>query len=311
MQVIEIEHLSKTFVSGFGKKSVTALNDVQLSVNEGTIFGLLGQNGAGKTTLIKVLLGIVFPTSGNCKIFGTDYVNLQVKKRIGFLPENHKFPNYLSGYQVLDFFGRLSGLEHLHLSKKIDEMLELVQLTKWSKSKVKTYSKGMLQRLGLAQAMLNNPDILFLDEPTDGVDPVGRKEIRNILSDLKQQGRTIFLNSHILSEVELITDRVAILHKGKIIREGNVNELTAKKEEYKIVVDVELENSLDAEELQKHHVHKVAPYTYLFHADETASANGLLDLLRTKGISIKEMIQDKSSLEDVFISLVKEEETRK
>ncbi|PIW98863.1 MAG: ABC transporter ATP-binding protein, partial [Ignavibacteria bacterium CG_4_8_14_3_um_filter_37_9] len=279
-------------------------------VEQGTIFGLLGQNGAGKTTLIKVLLGIVYPTSGSCKMFGEDFTNLHLKKRIGFLPENHKFPNYMTGKEVMTFFGKLSGLENLYLTKRIDEMLELVQMTKWSKSKIKTYSKGMMQRLGLAQAMLNNPDLLFLDEPTDGVDPIGRKEIRNVLLALKEEGKTIFLNSHLLSEVELITDRVAVLHKGKIIREGNVHELTSKKEEYKIVVDADLAYLLDGAIKEKYALQKISSSTYLIHVDESRPMNDFVDHLRGKGVSIKEMAQEKNSLEDVFISLVQAEEKR-
>jgi len=310
MKIIEIENLSKTFSTTFGKKTVTALNDVNLSVEQGTIFGLLGQNGAGKTTLIKVLLGIVYPTCGSCKMFGEDFTNLHLKKRIGFLPENHKFPNYMTGKEVMTFFGKLSGLENLYLTKRIDEMLELVQMTKWSKSKIKTYSKGMMQRLGLAQAMLNNPDLLFLDEPTDGVDPIGRKEIRNVLLALKEEGKTIFLNSHLLSEVELITDRVAVLHKGKIIREGNVHELTSKKEEYKIVVDADLAYLLDGAIKEKYALQKISSSTYLIHVDESRPMNDFVDHLRGKGVSIKEMAQEKNSLEDVFISLVQAEEKR-
>ncbi len=308
MNVIEIENLSKTFTTTFGKKTVTALNDVTLSVEQGTIFGLLGQNGAGKTTLIKILLGIVYPTFGRCKMFGEDFSNLHLKKKIGFLPENHKFPNYMTGKEVMTFFGKLSGLENLYLTKRIDEMLELVQMTKWSKSKIKTYSKGMMQRLGLAQAMLNDPDLLFLDEPTDGVDPIGRKEIRNVLLTLKENGKTIFLNSHLLSEVELITDRVAILHKGKIIREGNVLELTSRKEEYRIIVDAELESVLDESLKEKYEMQKVSSSSYLIRVDEQRPMNDFVDHLRSKGISIKEMAQEKNSLEDVFISLVKAEE---
>jgi len=243
-------------------------------------------------------------------MFGEDFTNLHLKKRIGFLPENHKFPNYMTGKEVMTFFGKLSGLENLYLTKRIDEMLELVQMTKWSKSKIKTYSKGMMQRLGLAQAMLNNPDLLFLDEPTDGVDPIGRKEIRNVLLALKEEGKTIFLNSHLLSEVELITDRVAVLHKGKIIREGNVHELTSKKEEYKIVVDADLAYLLDGAIKEKYALQKISSSTYLIHVDEKRPMNDFVDHLRGKGVSIKEMAQEKNSLEDVFISLVQAEEKR-
>src|SRR5690554_3065997 len=213
MNVIETSGLTKVYTSSFGKKKVEALIDLNLSVSHGTIFGLLGPNGAGKTTLVKLLLGINFPTAGNAKILNEEPDNYLIKSRVGYLPENHKYPSYLTGGEVLNFYGRLSGIDGIELSRKIDELLELMQLRKWKKTKIKAYSKGMMQRLGLAQAMINDPELIFLDEPTDGVDPIGRKEIRDILLQLKNKGKTIFLNSQLLSEVELITDRDGILNK--------------------------------------------------------------------------------------------------
>ncbi len=303
MAIIETNSLSKTFTSTFGKKTVNALNELTLAIEPGTIFGLLGPNGAGKTTLVKILLGITFPTSGTASMFGSPLNNYEIKKKIGYLPENHKYPAYLTGGEVLNFFGKLSGLDGIHLSKKIDELLELMQLGKWKKTKVKTYSKGMMQRLGLAQALLNEPDLIFLDEPTDGVDPIGRKEIRDILIELKNKNKTIFLNSHLLSEVELITDRVGILNKGKLLKEGTVKELTEKKEEYKL----ELASSIaDENQFTRFSLAKITDVSYSVRVNSDEELNHLIDQLRNSNMMIKEIVKQKTTLEDMFISLIKE-----
>ena len=193
-----------------------------------------------KTTLIKILLGIVFPTSGKAKILDEDISNYQIRKKIGYLPENHKFPNYLTGEEVLVHFSKLNGLELDKKSSKITEFLNLVKMEKWRKAKIKKYSKGMLQRIGLAQAFIHDPDLIFLDEPTDGVDPIGRKEIRDILIELKNRGKTIFINSHLLSEVELVSDKVAILNEGKLVKYGTVDELTINKQ----ICEIKTESTL-------------------------------------------------------------------
>jgi ABC-2 type transport system ATP-binding protein len=305
---VETYLLNKIYFSSFGKKKVNALNELNLSVKKGTIFGLLGPNGAGKTTLIKILLGITFPTSGTASILGEDISNFHVKQLVGYLPENHKDPAYLSGESVLYFFGRLSGLAGVQLKKRSEELLNLVKLSEWKKTKVKNYSKGMMQRLGLAQALLNDPELLFLDEPTDGVDPIGRKEIRDILIELKNRGKTIFLNSHLLSEVELITDRVGILNKGKLLREGNVKELTERKEEYKIRFGDESINLLNPEMLARFSLIKINDDYYSLRLNSGEEVNKIIDGLRAEGISIKEFVQQKNTLEDMFISLIKESE---
>ncbi len=304
---IQTTGLTKIYSASFGRRKVEALSDLNLNIQEGTIFGFLGPNGAGKTTLVKLLLGIIFPTSGSAKILGGEVNDLSIKSQIGYLPENHKYPSYLTGGEVLQFFGKLSGLDGLDLQKKIDEKLELVQMTKWKKSKVRTYSKGMMQRLGLAQAMLNDPKLIFLDEPTDGVDPIGRKEIRDILVELKNNHKTIFLNSHLLSEVEMITDRVGILNKGILLREGTVKELTEKKEEYKINVEGSIE-SLPVEVKQEANFTSIGGGYYSFRVEDTQGLNHILDILRLNGIIIKEMVQQKNTLEEMFISLIKNSE---
>ena len=308
---IETVALTKIYSSSFGKKKVEALSGLSLNISKGMIFGLLGPNGAGKTTLIKLLLSITFPTAGSAKILGEDIGKYKIKTGIGYLPENHKYPSYLSGGNVLQFFGKLSGLEGDYLNKRIDELLELVKLSKWKKTKVKNYSKGMMQRLGLAQALINDPDLIFLDEPTDGVDPIGRKEIRDVLLELKGKGKTIFLNSHLLSEVELITDRVGILNKGILLREGDVKEMTQNKEEYKISIEGNSIEKLDDEILRKASLTKMNQDYYSFKVENTLELNKILDLLRTNGIVIKEMLQQKNSLEEIFISLIKEADMEK
>jgi len=309
MPVIETRNLSKEYSSKFSKQKVNALNDFSFSVSEGEIFGLLGPNGAGKTTLIKILLAITFPTRGSAKIFGTDVKNYKAKTKVGYLPENHRFPNYLTGEQVLSYYSQLSGMKSgVNMRKRIDEMLTLMNLTQWRNTKIKKYSKGMMQKLGLAQSILSEPDLIFLDEPTDGVDPIGRKEIRDILIELKSKGKTIFLNSHLLSEVEMICDRVAILNKGDLIKEGNVDDLTKSENVFAI--------------------HTVEPLTLelkqkILAIDSNAGAgeneintesgienvNKIIDLLRKNKIKIQSVNQKTSTLEELFINVIKKDNT--
>ena len=196
-------------VKHFGK--IHALNGVSLTVQRGEIFGLLGQNGAGKTTLIKILLGITKKTDGQALLLDHPAGTASVRRRVGYLPEDHRFPDYHTGASLLNFYGALLGVPAGVRRKRIPEVLETVGLKGRMHYKIRTYSKGMKQRVGIAQALLHEPDVIFLDEPTDGVDPVGRREIRDLMQSLKEEGKTIFLNSHLLSEVEQICDRVAIL----------------------------------------------------------------------------------------------------
>ncbi|MCX6151915.1 MAG: ABC transporter ATP-binding protein [Ignavibacteriales bacterium] len=311
MITVQTDNLTKIYYSSFKRKNVQALSSLNLTVDSGMIFGFLGPNGAGKTTLVKILLGITHPTSGSAKILGEDIKNYKVKKRIGYLPENHRYPFYLTGEGVLKFFGKLSGVDDKNLNKKVDQLLDLVNLGKWKKTKIKNYSKGMMQRLGLAQAVINDPELIFLDEPTDGVDPIGRKEIRDLLLDLKSQGKTIFLNSHLLSEVELITDRVAILNKGILLREGTVKELTEKKEEYQFSIDGENRES----DLQKYSSEfsfsNFKDGSFVVKVGNINELNVFIDYLRRDGKSIKAVIPQKETLEEMFIALINETEGKK
>jgi ABC-2 type transport system ATP-binding protein len=311
MITVQTNNLTKIYYSGIRKNNVQALSSLNLNVDSGMIFGLLGPNGAGKTTLIKILLGITHPTSGSAKILNEDITNYRVKKRIGYLPENHRYQSYLTGEDVLKFFGRLSGKDDKNLDKKVDSLLELVKMEKWKKTKIKNYSKGMMQRLGLAQAIINDPELIFLDEPTDGVDPIGRKEIRDLLLELKNKGKTIFLNSHLLSEVEMITDRVAILNKGILLREGTVKELTEKKEEYQITISEPVKDIVKYSYLSRFLISNIKDNSFSVKVLDVEELNKLIDTLRQNGQSIRAIVPQKESLEEMFITLINETEGKK
>ena len=237
--VIQTQNLSKTYRTGFWlTQKIRSLTAVDLDVYQGETFGLLGQNGAGKTTLLKTLLGIVRPTQGKATLLGKPLGDRNVKKRIGYLPENPYFYDYLTGWEILKFTGGLFEIPHSVQKARIPELLELVGLsTKDAKKKqLRRYSKGMLQRIGLAQALINDPELVFLDEPMSGLDPLGRYQMRETILSLKRQGKTIFFNSHILSDVEKVCDRVAILDKGELICEGSMDKLLGDVRAYVVKV---------------------------------------------------------------------------
>lgn len=304
MEVISTKNLKKEYVgSGFSKEKITALKNFSFNVQEGDIFGLLGPNGAGKTTLVKILLGIVYPTEGEVSIFGESIKNENYKTKVGYLPENHKFPNYLTGEEVLYYFGMLSGLSKTQVHSRSDEYLKIVDMEKWKKTKIKKYSKGMMQRLGIAQAMINEPDLIFLDEPTDGVDPIGRKEIRDILIGLKEKGKTIFLNSHLLSEIELICNKVAILNKGELIKEGTIDEITSSGKQY-IFTTSDLSDDVINILLSRHFATLHGKNEFLVATESTEVLNSIIDVLRKNNVNILSLTKEKNSLENMFINLI-------
>jgi ABC-2 type transport system ATP-binding protein len=219
----------------YGRR-VQALQGVDLRVNRGEVFGLLGPNGAGKSTLVKIMMTVVRPTRAQGNILGHPVGHKPTLARVGYLPENHRFPKYLTGRQVLDFFSALAGVDRVTRRRRSAEFLDIVGMTQWADTKISTYSKGMLQRVGLAQALVHEPDLVVLDEPTDGVDPVGRRDILDVLGRIRGQGRTVFVNSHALSELEAICDRVAILVKGRVAKQGTLDELTVARQRYEIEV---------------------------------------------------------------------------
>jgi ABC-2 type transport system ATP-binding protein len=239
---IEVLALGKTFRSGFWmNKVVSPLKDCSLRVYEGETFGLLGPNGAGKTTLLKSLLGIMRPTSGSATLLGAPLGDQQVKARIGYLPENPYFYDYLTGVEILTFVGQIFQVPGSVLKKRIPELVDLVGLSQAaSKRPLRKYSKGMLQRIGLAQALINDPELVFLDEPMSGLDPTGRAQIREIILQLKAKGKTVFFNSHILSDVEVLCDRIGLLVQGDLVSCGTLEDLLGTEESYRAeLMDVE------------------------------------------------------------------------
>lgn len=228
--VVEIENLTKDYEIGFWKKKkVRALDDLTLNVAGGQIFGFLGGNGAGKTTTIKTLMSLIYPTSGRARILGEDISDVQMHRRIGYCPENPYFYDYLTARELMDYFGELFGYDKPTRRRKTEELLTKVGLEEasWDKQ-LRKFSKGMLQRTGLAQSLINDPEIVFMDEPMSGLDPIGRREIRELIGELREQGKTIFMSTHILSDIEALCDNVAIMRKGKLAATGNLDELLSQ-----------------------------------------------------------------------------------
>jgi ABC-2 type transport system ATP-binding protein len=300
VSVIETRELRKTY----GR--IEALKGVSLRVEKGQIYGLLGQNGAGKTTLIKILLGIVRLTEGDASLLGAPAGTPEVRRKVGYLPEDHAFPGYHTGYSLMDFYGSLYGVPAAERAKKIPETLEQVGIAGRMHYKIKTYSKGMKQRLGIAQALMHDPDLIILDEPTDGVDPMGRKEIRELMTVLKERGHTIFLNSHLLGEVELICDRVAILQQGKLVREGTIDELTKTKGTYILGLMSGQTFPVDAVSQLGYPVRPLPEHAGQFEVTlpDGKTIEPVMKLLADRGLTVVHIVEKKQSLEDVFMTTV-------
>ncbi len=304
---ISVSDLSKTYRTGlFGSRSVHALDEVSFEVADGAIFGLLGPNGAGKTTLVKILLGLVHPTTGSARLFDTPAGQPAARSQVGFLPEKHRFPGFLTAEQTLQVYGRIADVPTPPRTARTDTLLERVGLGNRRDTKVKTFSKGMLQRLGIAQALLNDPDLLFLDEPTSGVDPVGRRAIRDLVLELRDDGTTIFLNSHLLSEVEKVCSTVAILRDGEIVRQGTIEELTAVERVYDLLSTPIPEDLAASAPLESAPADAAAPdlRQYRIHAEDRRSLNTLVDRLRSAGVEIESITPLRRSLEDYFIDVL-------
>ena len=233
---VAIQGLTKIFPVPLHRHSIVAVRDLNLRVEPGEVYGLLGPNGSGKSTTLKIILGLVSPSHGRTEIFGRDSRLVESREAVGFLPENPYFYKYLSGEETLRFFGRLCRLSRARLKNRTDELLELVGLTKARKRRLGTYSKGMLQRIGLAQALIHEPKLLVLDEPTAGVDPAGSRQIRDLIVDLKRRGITVLLSSHLLAQAQEICDRVGILANGVLVREGRLEELIAIENQTELVI---------------------------------------------------------------------------
>lgn len=298
---LAVQHLGKVYRNW--RRTLVALVDVDLEVEPGEVFGLLGANGAGKTTLIKILLGLTRASSGTVALRGHDPRSAAARRRVGYLPEGHRFPGYLTGEGALRLFGRLAGVDEAVLKQRIPELLALVGLPERGRDRISRYSKGMTQRLGLAAALVDDPDILFLDEPTDGVDPVGRRHIRDVLLGLRQRGTTVFINSHLLSEVERTCDRVGILDRGRLVREGNVEQLTRRGHRYR----VQLAGDPPAPwpELATQGATAISHNGSVeLEVDSLATLNAVLDELRARSLLITEVSPLRTALEDVFVATV-------
>jgi ABC-2 type transport system ATP-binding protein len=227
---IETRDLSKVYADFWGRPRVLALDALNLSVSRGEIFGLLGPNGSGKTTSIKLLLGLLWPTGGDARVLGRPPTDVAVKRRIGYLPEESYFYHFLTGRETLEFYGRIFGIPRAERRRRTAEFLEMVNLSAAADRRLGEYSKGMLRRVGLAQALINDPELVILDEPTSGLDPVGTRQVKDLVLGLKAQGRTVLVSSHLLADMEDVCDRVAILHNGKLKRVGRLGELLERTE---------------------------------------------------------------------------------
>lgn len=234
---VEIQNITKTFPVHLRRRRVVAVKNLSLSVETGGIYGLLGPNGSGKSTTLKILLGLVTPDSGSARLFGRDCRDYQSRREVGFLPENPYFYKFLTAAETLRFYGKVCGIPRRELDRRIPELLELAGLSEAADRRVGGFSKGMLQRIGLAQALIQDPSLLVLDEPTAGVDPAGSHQIRDLILDLKKRGKTILLTSHLLEQVQEICDRVGIMARGEMVREGPLGDLVAVKNQTEFVVE--------------------------------------------------------------------------
>jgi ABC-2 type transport system ATP-binding protein len=290
--LIEVAGLRKMYRSSWGKGRIKALDGIDFSVQAGELFGLLGPNGAGKTTTVKILLGLTHATEGTARVCGLPVGDPESRRHVGYLPEGHKIPNYLTARQAMSIFGRMSGMDKAAIERRIPELLDRVRMSQWADVKIKKFSKGMTQRLGLACALIHSPKLLLLDEPTDGVDPVGRREIRDLLIDeAKTNGTAVLLNSH-------------LLRNGKVAAFGTVEELTRQKATYKMVA-TEMDDALVASfresgaGVERVNGHVVLGVTGLEHL------NALVDKVRARGGILSELTPVRSTLEDVFVDLIR------
>ena len=292
---------------------IDALRGIRMQARRGEIFGLLGPNGAGKSTLVKIMLTVVRPTTAHGTILGRPIGTHSVLRRVGYLPEKNRFPVYQTGRQAIEFAGAMCGVDAATCRRRAEELLDLVGMSDWGAKRVSTYSKGMLQRVGIAAAMVNEPDLVVLDEPTDGVDPIGRKDIRDVLVAIRDRGTCVFLNSHLLSELEMVCDRVAILVQGEVAAQGTIEELTSESRRYEIEIDgpppewaeaVGLRVSVASDE-------KNGTTNLVLPSAEADAVQPVLDRLRADGRVIKVLRPVRESLEDLFMRYVRDPETGK
>jgi ABC-2 type transport system ATP-binding protein len=295
---VSIEYLRKVYGGGF-----EALAGISLSVPRGAVFGLLGPNGAGKSTLVKSLLTILRPTACRGELLGRPIGHRATLAKVGYLPEHARFPEYLTGRQVVEFSAGLASVPVAVTKRRTGECLERVGMSAWADKRVGAYSKGMKQRIGLAQALVNDPELLFLDEPTDGVDPEGRIEIRKLIESMREEGKTVFVNSHLLAEVEQVADEVAILAKGKIVASGSMTELTRRGHRYELRTEGPVPLAL--RDGFARNGWEVAGDRLVLEAESAATVQPAIDALREAKVVIREVKELRRSLEELFLEAVK------
>lgn len=310
MVVLKTEGLAKEYRTGFWLTRVRVLHDLDLEVNKGEIFGYLGPNGAGKTTTLKLLMGLIQPTAGKAWVLGRDVSDVSVKAQVGFLPENPSFYDYLTGREFLHFYGELFGIPYRARVKRVEELLDKVGLSKAAGLQLRKYSKGMLQRVGLAQALINDPKLVVLDEPMSGLDPVGRKEVRDLILDLKTKGKTVFFSTHIVPDVEMICDRVGIIAGGQLVRLGPLGELLGNQVECVEVIVSGLNEATSVEVKEWSVRPPVERGDKVFFAVKTEKdAAQVMEALIGRGASIHAVHPQRRTLEDLFLQEVKSNET--
>lgn len=302
MAVLKTENLTKVFRRSWRRGKFTALDNLSIEVQEGEIFGFLGPNGAGKTTTIKILLRLLSPTAGNAYVLGANLQADPTRFHVGYMPENPYFYRFLTGEEFLKFYARLNRVSTKDRRTRIDHLLEMVGMTHARHVPLKEYSKGMTQRIGLAQALMHDPKLVLLDEPMSGLDPIGRKEIRDLIYSMKDQGRTIFFCSHILSDVQDICSRVAILHRGKLLKLGSLDDLLGS-EKSKVRVQLRLpEPTQPSDHGLSGDFHGGVLRTVFSNTEET---NQRLFDLRGKGVQILSVVPERRSLEDLFVETIR------
>jgi ABC-2 type transport system ATP-binding protein len=305
-EVVKVDDIVKDFRPGFGLRRKRVLHGISFVVREGEIFGFVGPNGSGKTTTLKVLMGLIRASGGRASILGHDVSETEFRRHVGFLPENPYFYDYLSARETLDFYARLCGVPKLGRAERIETLLEWVGLSYAADARLRTYSKGMQQRVGIAQALVHDPDVVFLDEPMSGLDPIGRVEIRDLILRLRQNGKTVLMNTHILHDVEMVCDRVAILVKGHIRYEGATEELLATGERRTDIVVAGLDAELagNVEERFDATMRGQGEKVELRLPDKRVS--DALKVLVESGADVISVMPHRASLEDLFLHAVEE-----
>ncbi len=300
MQVLKVDDLQKTFMRGLLRRKTTALHGITFAVEQGEVFGFLGPNGAGKTTAIKILMGLIFPTGGRASVFGAPIGDLRAKARVGYLPENPYFYDYLSLVELLHMVGRIHGLDARTRRTRASALIEQVGLAHAAKRPLRSYSKGMLQRAGLAQALMGDPDLVVLDEPMSGLDPLGRKEVRDLMVELRRRGKTVFFSTHILSDASMLCDRVAIIFRGRLHDVGPLGSLLSPKVYGVDIVWQAPEPSL--ERLRAFPgVHASTSEGHVYGAADVAEGNRFIaEVLAGQGV-VLQVVQHRQTLEQLFV----------